>query len=89
MLMTLPVDPPEEVTFKVTVAVFVSDPLVPVIVSVELATGVLELVVIVNVELEPTVTDAGLNEAVAPEGRPLAARLIEPVKPFTAPVLTV
>ena len=66
-----------------------SEPLVPVMVSVELPTGVLAVVLIVRVELAPVATEEGLNEAVAPAGSPLALRLTEPLKPFRAPALTV
>jgi len=62
---------------------------VPVMVSFELPTGVLAVVVIVRVELAPAVTDVGLNEEVAPAGSPLTPRLTEPLKPFRAAALTV
>jgi hypothetical protein len=58
-------------------------------VSVKLPNGVLVEVAMVRVELDPAATDGGLNEAVAPAGRPLAVRLSEPLKPFVALVLTV
>jgi hypothetical protein len=76
-------------TTRVTVEVCVSDPLVPVIVSVELPGGVLPVVVIVRVDAPEPVTDAGLNEAVAPVGKPLALRFTVDVKPFRAPTVTV
>src|ERR1700676_1679756 len=63
--------------------------LVPVRVSVKLPKGVLVFVVTVRVELAPAATEVGLNEAVAPVGRPLALKLSEPLKPLTALVLTV
>ena len=72
-------------TTSVTVAVWLRLPLVPVIVSVELPAGVLVVVVIVSVEVPEPVTDAGLNDGVAPDGNPLAARLTVPVNPFKAP----
>ena len=61
----------------------------PVIVSMELATGVAELVVIVSAELLDPVMDVGLNEALAPPGSPLALKLTVPAKPFRAETLTV
>ena len=76
-------------TLSATVSVCVSDPLVPVIVSVEFPDGVLAVVVIVSVELFPAATDAGLNAAVAPAGNPLNAKLTDPLKLPTAATLTV
>ena len=43
----------------------------------------------VIVELPDPLIDAGLNDAVAPEGRPLALRFTMPLKPLTAEVVTV
>ena len=78
------------VTFRTTVAVCVSDPLVPVIVSVELPVGVLVVVVIVRVELPDPLIEAGLNAGVAPLGKPLVtAMFTEPPKPFRAPTLII
>ena len=68
-------------TTRVTEAVWTSEPLVPVMVNGKLPVGVVLLVVIVNVELPEVVMDAGLNEAVAPAGIPLALRATVPVKP--------
>ena len=73
---------------RVTLAVFVSEPPVPVMVKAKLPGGVLLAVVIVNVELLPALTEVGLNVAVALAGSPLTLKPIEPVKPFIAPVLT-
>jgi hypothetical protein len=64
-------------------------PLVPVTVIVAFPAGVLPLVVIVRVEVPEVVTDAGENEAAAPVGKPVAAKLTIPVKPFSAPIVTV
>jgi hypothetical protein len=77
------------VTFSVIVALWVSGPLVPVTVRVELPTGVLSVVVIVRVELPELLIETGENVAVAPVGRPLALRLTEPVYAFVAPRFTV
>ena len=77
------------VTFKVTVAVCVSEPLVPVIVNTGLPTGVPDVVAIVSVE-EPEVTiEVGENEDVAPVGMPLTFRLTVPLNPLSAPTFTV
>ena len=65
------------------------DPLVPVMVSVELPAGVLAAVVTFSVAVPEPVTDGGVNEAVAFAGRPLTARLTAPANPFTAPTVTV
>jgi hypothetical protein len=54
-------------------------PLVPVTVRVEVPAGVLAAVVTVMVELPERVTEAGLKDALAPVGKPVAARLIVPV----------
>jgi hypothetical protein len=77
------------VTFNVTVAVCVSDPLIPVIVNVALPAGVLDVVFTVSVELFPGVIDVGLNVPVAPVGKPLTFRLTALLNPFSAPTLTV
>jgi hypothetical protein len=77
------------VTTSETVTICVSDPLVPVIVRFELPPGVVAEVVTVSVELPLPVIEAGLNDAVAPVGKPLALKLTVPVKPFTAATDTV
>ena len=45
--------------------------------------------VTVIVELPEPVTETLLNEAVAPEGNPLALKLTEPLNPFNAVTLAV
>ena len=45
--------------------------------------------VMVSVEELPAVTDAGLNEQVAPEGQAFTLSAIVPLKEFTAVVETV
>ena len=77
------------VTTRVTFAVCVSDPLVPVIVSVYVPCGALVPAVMLSAELLPALTDTGLNVPVAPVGNPVILRLIDPLKPLTAVVLTV
>ena len=66
-------------TVNATVVVWTRVPDVPVMVTVEEPTvAVLEAV---SVSVLVVVALAGLNEAVTPDGNPLAARLTEPVKP--------
>jgi hypothetical protein len=77
------------ITVKVTVAVCVSEPLVPVMVIVELPVGVELPVVMLSVELPDVLTEAGENEAFAPAGKPLAVKPTDPVNPFCAPIVTV
>lgn len=76
-------------TTKVTDVEFVSEPEVPVIVTVELPVGVPEAVVTVIVEVPDVVMEAGEKEAVAPAGRPDALRVTALVKPASAPTVTV
>ncbi len=68
-------------TTKVTVAVWVRLPLVPVIVKVELPVGVVAAVVTVMVDEPELLTDDGLKLAVAPAGNPLALKLTLPLNP--------
>jgi hypothetical protein len=63
-----------DVVVSPTLTVWVSAPLVPVIVSVDVVIGVVEDVVTVRTELLPGVIDVGLKEAVAPVGRPATLR---------------
>jgi hypothetical protein len=76
-------------TTKLTVVVCVKLPLTPLIVNVDVPTGVLPVVVTVNVELPVPVTVAGEKLAVAPVGNPLALSVTTPVNPFKAPMLAV
>jgi hypothetical protein len=64
-------------------------PLVPVMVSVEVPTGVVLAVVTVSVEVPLPLIVAGEKLAVAPVGNPLAPRVTVPVNPFSAPTVTV
>jgi hypothetical protein len=75
-------------TTRVTVAVLVIEPLVPVMVRVLLPVAAL-VVVMVSVEEPAPEMLVGLNEALAPVGRPLTPRATVPVKPLTAVVVTV
>jgi hypothetical protein len=77
------------VTVRLTFAVWVRLPLVPVIVSVDVPTGVVPLVVTVNVDVPDPVTVAGEKLAVAPVGIPLALNVTTPLNPFNAPTLVV
>jgi hypothetical protein len=76
-------------TVNVTDAELEIVPEVPVIVTVELPVGVPDVVVTVIVELPDVVMEAGENEAVAPAGRPVAAKVTVPVNPASAPTVTV
>jgi hypothetical protein len=71
------------------VPVWVTAPLVPVIVSVELPAAAPVGVVTVSVELPDPVTAVGLNTPVAPVGSPLTLRFTVPLNPFIAPTVTV
>jgi hypothetical protein len=64
-------------------------PLVPVMVSVDVPTGVVLAVVTVSVEVPLPLIVAGEKLAVAPVGNPLAPRVTVPVNPFSAPIVTV
>lgn len=65
-----------ETTVNDTEVVCVAEAPVPVTVIEYVPAGVLAPAVSVSVELLPLVTDAGLNDAVAPAGKPLAERVI-------------
>ena len=73
------------VTVNVTVAGALGGG-VPVIVTVEVPTGVDPIVEIVRVSAvdDPGVTGLGLNEQVAPAGRPVQEGVTAPGDPFTA-----
>jgi hypothetical protein len=78
------------VTVRVAVTVDFVEPLVPVMVKVELAAGVDFAVTTVSVDVpcvidEVSETDEGENDAVAPLGNPLTVNATDPAKPF-APV---
>jgi hypothetical protein len=75
------------VTTSVTDVVCVSEPLVPVIVNGYVPAGVVALVATVNVDV--VVVGFGLNEPVAPDGRPDTPSDTEPVKPFCGFTVTV
>jgi hypothetical protein len=80
-----PPPPPVLVTIRVIVVVLVRVPEVPVMVSVEVPTGVDAAVVTLRVEVpDPTVIVAGLNVPVAPLGNPAIDNAVLPVKPPVA-----
>jgi hypothetical protein len=58
-------------------------------VNVDVPTGVLPVVITVNVEFPAPVTVAGEKLAVAPVGNPLALSVTTPPNPFNAPMLVV
>ena len=62
---------------------------VPVIVTLNVPDGVVEAVVMVSVDEPPAVTEAGLNDAVAPAGSPLADRDTVWAEPEVTAVATV
>lgn len=66
-------------TVSVTVAVWIKAPLVPVIVSVEVPTEVVEVVVTFRVEV--AVAGFVVKEPMAPVGSPLKLSVTCPVKP--------
>ena len=76
-------------TARLTVVVCVTLPFRPLIVNVEVPTGVLPVVVTVKIELPVPVTDAGEKLPVAPVGNPVTLKAMEPEKPENAVVLAV
>jgi len=58
-------------------------------VRVDVAAGVVVLVVTVIVDVPLVVTVVGLKLAEAPEGNPLALNVTVPVNPLSAPIVTV
>ena len=74
---------------RATLAVCVTEPLVPLIVSVELLAGLPAGMLTVNVELPDVVIEAGLKEAVAPDGNPLTDNPTVPVNEPSALTFTV
>jgi hypothetical protein len=76
-------------TFRVTLVECVSEPLVPVIVRVDVPIGVPAPVVIVRTELPDVLIEVGLKDGVAPDGRPVAVSATLPLNVPSAPTLTV
>ena len=75
------------VTVRLIVVLWLIEPEVPVTVTVAVPAAAVLLAVKVSVLV--LVVLAGLNDAVTPEGKPDAARLTLPEKPFCAVMLTV
>ena len=74
-------------TMSVTVVLLVIGPLVPLTVSVWIPIGVEALVDTASV-VEPALdTEAGVKDALAPEGRPSTSKLTLPVKPSIGPTV--
>jgi hypothetical protein len=87
----MPMARPELATLmtRLAVVLWVSDPLAPAMVSVEVPAGVPAAVVTVSVALPaPTILD-GLKEADELAGSPVALRLTVPLKPFSPSMMTV
>src|SRR4051812_9330074 len=81
--------PPPVVTFNAAPTLCVALPLAPEIVSDELPVGVDEAVVTVSVDEPGALTETGLNEPVALDGKPETARLTGPANPLMLPTFTV
>ena len=77
------------ITTSVTVVLCTKLPLVPLIVSVEVPTGVDGEVAIASELVPEPLTEVGIKLAVAPEGRPLTDKLTVPPKPFRAVTVVV
>jgi hypothetical protein len=75
-----------EVTNRVTVDVWVSDPLTPVIIRGKDPVGVVANVV--TAKLEVPVAGSGVNVPVAPLGNPVALKLTVPPNPFIGKIVT-
>jgi hypothetical protein len=86
--LVMPPPPPAGFTVSVSVVLCVADVPVPVTVTVEVPVGVDPDVLIVSVEFDPELIGLGLNDAVAPVGRPLALSVTLCALPLTV-VLTV
>jgi hypothetical protein len=76
-------------TTSVTFTVWLTDPLAPLIASVYVPPGVVPLVDTLRVAEPDPLTDAGVNEAVAPDGRPVTLKLTAPVNPDPAVTVAV
>ena len=76
-------------TLSVTVVLRVIGPLVPVMVSGCVPTGVAALVDTASVVAPALDTDAGVKAALAPAGRPATSKLTVPVKPVIGATVAV
>jgi len=86
MLITL-VDEPAVVTFRMAVAECINVPLVPVMLSVELPRA--GPVTIVSDEFPVVEMEVGENAGVAPDGKPVTAKLTVPMNPLSGATVTV
>ncbi len=80
---------PAAVTVSVGVAEWANAPLVPAIVNVTVPVDALAEAVRVKVEVPDPVIEVGLKIAVTPDGTPVTPSVTVPVKPLSAPVVTV
>jgi len=80
---------PAPVTVSVGVAEWANAPLVPAIVNVTVPVDALAEAVRVKVEVPDPVMDGGLKVGVTPDGNPVTPSVTVPVKPLSAPVVTV
>ncbi len=78
-----------ECTVRLTCAECEILPLSPVMVRVDVATGVEFEVVMLRVALPEPVIEAGVKLALAPEGGPIALSATFPLKPFCGATVTV
>ena len=76
-------------TTRLTEAVWLRLPLLPVTVSAYVPAAVLVPTVTTRFDVPDPVTVAGVNVAVAPVGNPLTLNPTLPAKPFSAPTVTV
>src|SRR5262245_50874050 len=85
----VPEQPGGPSTVSVKLAVCTLDGDVPMIVIVWTPIGVLADVEMVSADEPPASTEVGLNDAVAPVGRPLAEKVTVSAEPLVSAVLTV
>ncbi len=76
-------------TTRVSDAVWIRFPLLPITVSAYVPAAVLAPTVTARFDVPAPVTVAGVNVAVTPVGNPLTLSPTLPLKPFSAPTVTV
>ena len=86
---TATVKSPALVTTSVTLTECATGPLVPLMVRGYVPAGVEPVVVTLSVVVPDVGTDAGLKDAVAPDGRPLTVKSTVPVNPVPAVTVAV
>lgn len=74
--------------FRVTLADCENEPIVPVMFKVKVPVGFFPVLTVMVDVPEPLIV-LGLNDAVAPEGKPLTLSITVPLKPFTAATFAV